>query len=210
MSSSKHTSTVAVVAALIATLGGVVAAVVIAAVVITGSDEPDGGGAAVVASALQAASQAGPTPPGRVLPGAAGGQPTVMLADLEPIDGEKLISTAPVSMNGVTRHRPVSLVLGCHESSFDVTYLLDRQFERFDAMVGQGDTSTDEDPVVFEVVVDGETRYSSEVGLAAQEPVSVDLSTAGQRGSRMTIRVSGATDCDERQVAVWCDAMLSK
>ncbi len=133
-----------------------------------------------------------------------------MLADLAPIDGEALISTEPLSVNGVTRTRPISFDLGCYEKPQAVTYQLGRQYGRFDAVVGQGDASTEEDPVLFEVIVDGVALFSSELGIAVQEPVGIDLSDAPEQGFRMTIQLDGTTDCDEDQVAVWIDAVLTK
>jgi hypothetical protein len=56
---------------------------------------------------------------------------------------------------------------------------------------------------------DGVTLFSSKLGVAVQEPVGIDLSSAPEQGFRMTIKVDGTTDCDEDQVAAWIDATLT-
>ncbi|MGH3903472.1 MAG: NPCBM/NEW2 domain-containing protein [Pseudonocardiaceae bacterium] len=130
------------------------------------------------------------------------------LADLEPIEGEALIETVPQTMNGVERTRPIALELGCFEEPRAVTYHLGRQYSRFEAVVGQSDSSTEKDPVLFEVVVDEVTLFSSELGFGEEASVGVDLGSAPQQGFRLTIQVDGHTDCNEKQVAVWSDARV--
>ncbi|MGH3787924.1 MAG: NPCBM/NEW2 domain-containing protein [Pseudonocardiaceae bacterium] len=130
------------------------------------------------------------------------------LADLKPIEGEALIDTAPQTVNGVERTRPIALELGCFEDPQAVTYQLGRQYSRFEAVVGQNDSSTENDPVLFEVIVDGVTLFSSELGLGKEAPVSVDLGSAPQQGFRLTIQAGGHRDCNKKQVAVWSNARL--
>ncbi len=185
-----------IVAALITAAGGIVAALIMMS-----GGQGDG-------DAVERPAGAGPTP--RAPLGTAGSRQAVMLADLAPIDGEALISTEPLSVNGVTPTRSISFDLGCYEKPQAVTYQLGRQYGRFDAVVGQGDASTEEDPVLFEVIVDGVALFSSELGIAVQEPVGIDLSDAPEQGFRMTIQLDGTTDCDEDQVAVWIDAVLTQ
>ena len=196
MSGSRRGPAAVIVAALITAFGAILAAV------ITMSGGQGNGGAA----------EAGPTGVEPTPPGSSGTtepQQAVMLADLQPVDGETLISTEPLSVNGVERTRPISFDLGCFEKPQAVTYQLGREYGRFDAVVGQSDASTEEDPVLFEVVVDGVTLFSSELGVGVQEPVGIDLSSAPEQGFRMTIQVDGTTDCDEDQVAAWIDATLT-
>lgn len=133
------------------------------------------------------------------------GQP---LVDLDPVDGKALIDTSPRTVNGVERSRPVAFELGCYESPQAVTYQLGRQYSRFEAVVGQSDGSTEEDPVLFEVFADDVALFSSEVGIGEELPVGIDLAAAPQQGFRMTIQVSGHKNCDEEQVAVWSEAVL--
>lgn len=197
MSGSRGAATAVIVAALITAIGGIVAAVIMMSGGQGDGDAPEAGSAG-----------AGPTTP--VPSGTAETPQAVMLADLRPIEGEALISTEPLSVNGVARTRPISFDLGCYEKPQAVTYQLDRQHGRFDAVVGQSDASTEEDPVLFEVIVDGVTLFSSELGIAVQKPVGIDLSDAPEQGFRMTIQVDGTTDCNEHQVAVWIDAVLTQ
>lgn len=130
------------------------------------------------------------------------------LADLSAVEGGPLIDTSPQTVNGTERTRPIVFELGCFEGPQMVTYQLGRQYARFTAVVGQSDLSTEEDPVLFEVVVDDVTLFSEEVGIGEEEPVEIDLGAAPDGGVSMTIQVSGNKNCDAQQIAVWSGAVL--
>ena len=118
--------TAVIVVALITAFGAILAAV------ITMSGGQGNGGAPEAGP-----TGVEPTPPGSS--GTAEPQQAVMLADLQPVDGETLISTEPLSVNGMARTRPISFDLGCFEKPQAVTYQLGREYGRFDAVIGQSD-----------------------------------------------------------------------
>lgn len=47
------------------------------------------------------------------------------------------IDTAPRTVNGIERNRPIALELGCYEDPQAVTYQLGRRHSRFEAVVAK-------------------------------------------------------------------------
>jgi len=98
--------------------------------------------------------------------------------------------------------------LGVHSRS-TVTYRLAGAYRRFRAMIGVDDSAAGRGSVVFEVLVDGNSAYKSDVLTGASPAAAIErLDVAGAK--TLTLRVDYATEGDILDHADWCDALLIK
>lgn len=96
--------------------------------------------------------------------------------------------------------------LGTHAPS-EIVIELDREYERFEAQVGvQWQGGRTPGSVVFEVLVDGESRFESGVVRELDEPRPVTVPLAGAR--ELTLRVHDAGDGHICDAGNWLEARL--
>lgn len=86
------------------------------------------------------------------------------------------------SINGVTYVRSYSFswcdfMSSCFSTDF-AEFDLSRDFHTFTATLGLSDDSESAASALFEIVVDGQTKFSQTIGLGTAVPVSIDVSSA--------------------------------
>lgn len=96
--------------------------------------------------------------------------------------------------------------LGMHSQS-SVSYDLKGEYQTFRATIGVDDAADNQGSVVFEVEVDGETKYKSDPQTARHTAIKLPpVSLAGAK--RLTLRAEFAEFGDTLDYADWCDAVL--
>jgi len=115
---------------------------------------------------------------------------------------DRNVSGGPLQVRGVE----YATGLGVHSRS-ELTWKLDGKFRRFQATVGIDDSSQGKGSVVFRVLVDGKSAFTSKPVTGIQEPLAippVDLT----RAKSLTLIVDFGADADILDHADWCNACL--
>jgi len=119
-----------------------------------------------------------------------------------PLREDRNVIGGPLRLRG----RTYAKGLGTHSRS-EITYELDRKYERFQTVLGIDDCSNGAGQVVFSVLLDGQRVFQSPMlsGTDAAHPLpAVDVS----RGNRLTLIVDYGAGGDVLDRADWCDALL--
>lgn len=95
--------------------------------------------------------------------------------------------------------------IGMH-SAARLTFNLDGQYQRFDALAALDDQVETGGSVTFRVFVDGKERYATDTMRGGEEPTSISVPVAGAR--RMSLIVDFADHGDQQDHANWLDARL--
>lgn len=97
--------------------------------------------------------------------------------------------------------------LGVHAAS-EVTIALGGAYKTFLADVGVDDEVEDRGTVVFQVIVDGETKFDSDVMTGNSDTKTVTVDVAGKQELRLVVTNGGDDDASDH--ADWAGARLVK
>ena len=116
-----------------------------------------------------------------------------------PYSVDRNLSGAPLRAGGRTYLKGIAM-----HSASRLTYLTDRRYARFDALLAVDDTAAGQGSVRFRVFVDGNPKFTSDTlrGGDPPVPISIDISDA----DRIDLVVDFADRADQWDHADWLDA----
>jgi hypothetical protein len=159
-------------------------------------------------SSTQSAAQTSPAQPSS---GALSSAPLVAeyLSDLSPLPNDTP-ETTPQQMGGIYYLHSVSTASGgCADDYQDTfSYVINRKFHSFQAVIGLNDQSLDNTPVAVEIDADGRTLYSGIFTAGKVVDVKRDITGVRELDLKQTYVGPNPNTCSSNATVVWGNAEI--